>query len=253
MNDKTKDDQDSGTFSFDSIEDAHENIQEGSSLPNEPAIEAHSDATIQKVKDAKGVKDSFGTVFDPALHAVNSEGEPSRTPLGKFRKRRGTSSVSTKNKALVAQQQTAEQKASARAAGTLAADMMIGSCVTLLGDEWIPVGTKEQKDAVKFDEHSNLRRSFADYFEARNISDFPPGIALSIAMTSYIMPRVVGGKETKSRLAKAKVWITEKYDNMRKKKDAAQPDSGNNRERKDDVSKETVQAVVPDATRHART
>lgn len=249
--DKTKDE----NFSFESIENAHETILEDSPLPNKPAIEAQADATATKIKDAKGNKDSFGTVFDPALHAVNVEGAPSRTPLGKFRKKRGTSSVSTTSKALVAAQQTEQQKQAARAAGQLAADMMIGSCVTLLGEEWVPVTTGVDKKAepVKFDEHSNLRRSFADYFEAKNIRDFPPGIALSIAMTSYIMPRVIGGKETKSRLAKAKVWIAEKYAAMRKKKDATQPDSGDNGERENDTSEKDVRASESEATRNPRT
>jgi hypothetical protein len=239
-------------FSFGSLEDVHETIQEDSPLPNLAAIEAQSASTVETAKAAEGHKDSLGVVFDPKIHAVNAQGEPSKTPLGKFRKRRGLSSVETQNKALIAQQQTAEQKAAARAAGQLAADLLIGSAVTILGNEWVPVGEGGKQEPAKFNEHENLRRAFGDYFVAKNISDFPPGIALSIAMTSYIMPRVVAGPETKSKLAKAKAWLVEKYENMRKK-DAAQPDSGDNRERKDDTGKKAVSDEPPEATRHART
>ncbi len=237
MNTKANNDKTSA-FSFDSIEDIHEEIQEESSAPSTAAMEAAQEIVVEKAKETEGTKDSKGVVFDPKLHAVNSEGEPSKTPLGKFRKRRGLSTVSMTNKAIKEQQQTAEQKQSARVAGQLAADMFVGTAVTVFGEEWIPVGPKGKQEVATFNEHENLRRAFSDYFEAKGISDFPPGMALSIAVTGYMIPRLAGGKETKSRLAKAKVWITEKYQAMkdRSKKDAAQPDTGDDRKRKDDTS-----------------
>ncbi len=243
------------SFSFDSLDEVHENIQEESSAPNVAAIDAQQSATVETAKIASGNTDKAGTIFDPKLHAVNSDGEPSLTPLGKFRKKRGTSSVSTTNKELIAQQQTDAQKAAARAAGQLAADMMIGSCVTLLGEEWIPIGETGKQEPATFNEHENLRRAFGDYFAAKNISDFPPGMALSIALTSYMMPRFAAGKETQTRLAKAKIWITEKFNGMKKrgKKNAAQSNTGNDGERKDNAGKENGSDEPVKATRGSRT
>jgi len=242
-------------FSFDKLDDIHEAIQDESSEPKQSAVDAAQAETVEQVKAAQGNTDSAGTVFDPKLHAVSGDGEPSITPSGKFRKRRGVSKVSMTNAGLQEQQQTAENKAAARAAGQLAADMLVGSAVTMLGDEWIPVGTSGDQEPIKFDEHANLRRAFGDYFEAKGIHDFPPGIALSIAMTSYIMPRVAAGPETKTKLAKAKIWLVEKFNSIKKGREnnATQPDSGNDRERKDDDSKATMHDEPRGGTRHART
>ncbi len=242
-------------FTFDSLDVIHDEIQEDSSAPNVAAIEASQAATVEQAKIAQGKSDKAGIVFDPKIHAVNATGEPSLTPLGKFRKRRGTSTVSRTNKDLIAQQQTVEQQAAARATGQLAADLLVGSCVTLLGTEWVPVGLDGKQEIAKFNEHENLRRAFGDYFVARNISNFPPSMALSIAVTSYMMPRLVAGKETKTRLAKAKIWVADKFNNWKKrdKKDAAQPDTRNDRERKDDTSEKNGSDELPKATRSAST
>ncbi len=236
-----KNDDDTSTFSFDSIETVHDEIQGESSEPSVAAMAAAQDIVVETAKASEGITDAKGVVFDPKLHAVNSEGAPSKTVLGNFRKKRGLSSVSMTNKAIKEQQQTAEQKQSARAAGQLAADMFVGTAVTVFGEEWIPVGPKGKQEIATFNEHENLRRAFADYFEAKGISDFPPGMALSIAVTGYMMPRLAGGKETKSRLAKAKVWITEKYQAMkdRSKKDAAQSDTRDDGKRENNAGKAT--------------
>ncbi len=243
------------TFSFDSLDDVHENIQEESSAPNVAAIDAQQSATVETAKVASGNTDKAGTVFDPKLHAVNSEGEPSLTPLGKFRKRRGTSSVSSTNKALVEQQQTAEHKAAARANGHMFADVFIGSCVTLLGDEWVPVGESGKQEVATFNEHENLRRAFGDYAEAKDMRNFPPSTVLITAMFAYMMPRLMAGKETQTRLAKAKIWLTDKFNGLKKrgKKNAAQSDTRNDGERKDDPSEKDGSTKPPEATRGART
>ncbi len=221
-------------FSFDSVADVHDSIQDKSPAPNVAAIEAHGAAEVETIQAAAGVVDSKGVKFDATVHAVNADGEPSLTSLGKFRKKKGASKVANTTGAVVAEQ----AKQNARAAGYLAADMMVHSSMMILGSEWAPIGSKDIQADAAYDEHGNLRRAFGDYFEAKGISDFPPGIALSIAVSGYILPRIAAGKETKTRLAKAKFWITDKFNGMkRKRKDAAQSDTGNNGERKDDTSK----------------
>ncbi len=242
-------------FTFDSLESVHDEIQDESSAPNIPAIEASKVEVAGKVKAAAGTVDKKGVVFDPKLHAVNADGEPSLTPLGKFRKKRGASSISTTNKAIAEQQLSAENKAAARATGQLAADLFIGSCMQLLGDEWVPIGESGKQEMAKFNEHENLRRAFGDYCEAKNIHSMSPAMGLSIALSSYVAPRLMAGKETKTRLAKAKIWVSDKINAMkeRKTKDAAQSNSRDNGKRKDDTSKTASETEPPKAERHPRT
>jgi len=243
-------------FSFDSIAAAHDEIIEESSTPNESAIAAQETAHVEREVERTGNVDSQGTVFDPELHATNKEGEPSLTSTGKFRKKKGASKVSVTNKQLELQKADADAKAAARAAGQLAADMFIGSATMMLGSEWAPIGGSGQQEPIQFDEHSNMRRAFADYFEARGINDFPPGIALSIAITSYAMPRLVAGEETKGKLSRAKDWLASKWLAMRSKrkpKNAPQSDSRNDGKRQDNNSEETVQHEQSAGTRHPRT
>lgn len=227
------------TFSFDSLESQHEETLEQSTAPNEPMIEAHVVEETAKLEAALDRKDSKGTLFDPAIHAVNRDGDPSVTSLGKFRRKKGLS-VLTESVALT----DVKERAAARAAGQLAADLMIHSAIMLGGPEWNPRGTKDAElTAIEFNEHENLRRAFADYFEAKGISDFPPGVGLSIAVSGYMVPRFAGGKETRSRVAKVRDWFKGKFANIRKrkedKKDAAHVDSGDHPIRKDDAG-ETI-------------
>lgn len=231
-------------FSFDDLGGVHDAIQVESSEPNENFIEQ---TTAEEVATAQaktsGQTDKTGTAFDPELHAVDKDGNPSVTPLGKFRKKRGASKVAT-----VTQAQEAQTKiANAKAAASAAVDMSIQSLELLLGAEWTPV----QQDGL--DERNNLKDATANYFIAKEINDFPPGVALSVVVMAYAMPRIVGGPETKTRLAKAKIWLSEKYNNVRKKKNAAQPNSRNDRKRKDNDSEKVVQPEQAKRTRNAST
>ena len=237
-------------FSFDSTDEVHEAIQDESSEANLAAIGAAQETETETAREHSTNTDSAGTLFNPELHAVDKEGNPSVTPLGKFRKKRGASKVATQTDAA---KQIADEQA-ARAAGMLCADMIVGSACTLLGPEWQPVGPDMKQAPIEFDEHANLRKAFGDYFVAKGISDFPPGIALTIAVSSYAGPRLAAGEETKSRLTKAKFWIGEKLENWkRKRKDnAAQSNRRDDGKRKDDNGKETMRNESPETTRHAR-
>lgn len=243
-------------FSFDSLESVHDEIQDKSPDPNIPAIEASQETEIHIKEFTDGKKDSFGTVFDPKLHALDREGNPSKTSLGRYRKRRGLSKVSITSQQLLDAKKVKEKKESAQVTGMLAADLLIGSCVQLLGDEWIPVGIDGKlQEAIHFDEHSNMRRAFGNYFEAKGFDSFPPWVELNIALTAYIVPRLVAGKETKTKLAKVRDWASDKWKKWTKpkdKKDASQPDSRDNGKRENDTGEATVQPESPAATRHPR-
>lgn len=226
-------------FDFDSVDAVHDETLAQSPEANQDAIDAQAEEELETLREQAGNTDKDGTIFDADIHAVNAAGEPSVTPTGKFRKKRG-SVVATKSAAA----KTIQDEAAARAAGVLAADLMVGTSVALLGDEWIPLGESGEQEPIKYDEHSMLRKAFGDYFVAKNISDFPPGIALSIAVSSYAGARLAGGKETKSRLSKAWTWTSDKFKKLfkRGKKDAAHDNSRDNGVRKDDTGEVPVQS-----------
>ena len=232
------------SFSFDSISEVHDDIQEQSSAPNEAAVEAAAAVEVETVVEKSLNVDSEGTTFDPELHAVDKDGMPSVTPLGKFRKRRGASKIKTQTAA----QEYQQKINNATAAANAAVDMSIQSLQLLLGPEWEPI----QQDG--HDERAALKAATTNYFIAKDINDFPPGVALAVVVTSYAMPRIVAGKETQTRLGKAKIWFAEKLNSFkRKRKDAAQSNSRDDGKRKDDASETAMQHEPPAATRHART
>lgn len=238
-------------FSFDDISESHDGILDDSPEANPEAIAAHAEEEKTKLREQANNIDKDGTFFDAKIHAVDKDGNASLTVLGKFRKKRGFSKVATQTPgAKIIQDQVA-----ARAAGQLAADMVIGGAVALLGPEWIPIGEDGKQETLKFDEHSNLRRAFGDYFVAKNITDFPPGIALTIAMSSYAGARLAAGKETKSRLSKAWSWTSEKFNKLfsKAKENAAHADTRDNGIRKDDSRKEAVRKEPEERPQHAST
>lgn len=235
---------DNDSFSFDDLNEVHDNIQDESPEPKQSAIEAAQAVEVETLREQSDNVDSEGTVFNPELHATDKDGNPSVTPLGKFRKKRGASKVSTVSNA----QEQQDKINNAKAAASAAVDMSLQSLELLLGPEWKPI----QQDGI--DERANLKAATANYFIAKDINDFPPGVALTVVVMAYAMPRVTTGKETKTRLAKAKVWAAEKLNNLkRKRKDASQSNSRDDGKRKNDASKETMRNEPPEATRHPRT
>jgi hypothetical protein len=246
----------SDPFNFDNLTAVHNELQEQSSDPNVEAIAAHTAKQVESVADKSegrkpnsGTVDSTGASFDPSIHAVNAEGEPSVTPKGKFRKKRGVSKsvISQTSDAVKAAQEQQQRENAARAAGRVAVDMSIQSLTMLLGPEWEPV----QQNGI--DERQNLHNAFGDYFVAKDINDFPPGVALSIVCMAYALPRLTTGTETKTRLSKAKIWFNDKMKSMkRKRKNGAQSDSGNDGKRENDTSKTAMSPKQDKGTRHAR-
>jgi hypothetical protein len=85
-------------------------------------------------------------------------------------------------------------KTQCRAAGILAAQTLIALGVTVGGEEFKPI--TDEKTGTN--EQDNLTMAFANYFEVKGITDIPAGVALSIAVAGYIVPRFTMPK-TQSR------------------------------------------------------
>ncbi len=124
--------------------------------------------------------DSTGTIFDENVHAVNRNGEPSYTKSGRFRKKArkvvDRESVSNEEREEIEQYERA-------AAGTVATIEMIG--VMLGGDSFRYIKDKK----MRVDERAAGIDAFTNYYKEYGITDFPPGIALTLWGVTYALPR----------------------------------------------------------------
>ncbi len=124
--------------------------------------------------------DSTGTIFDENIHAVNRNGEPSYTKSGRFRKK----ARKVVDRESVGQEERAEIEQYERAAaGTVATIEMIG--VMLGGDSFRYIKDKK----MRIDERAAGVDAFTNYYREYGITDFPPGIALTLWGLTYALPR----------------------------------------------------------------
>lgn len=183
------------------------------------AIAAHKAEQAELESKYAGMIDAAGETFDPEAHAVDGDGNPKKTKAGNWAKKRGRKSVS-ENASVgrvggklpeKAPEQIAREKSFAT--GRFAAGSLIQLGIMIGGDEWHPI-----KDAQSgIDERAALESAFGEYFAANDMTDFPPGVALAIAVGGYALPRMAAPK-TRSRLGKVKDWIAEKYLAFRRKR-----------------------------------
>ncbi len=186
-----------------------------------PEVQQHAidnEAAQQEEIKAKyaDLKDRHGNSFDPAIHKTGKDGEPTLSPQGNLIKKPGRKKADANNNSGgsviggLGQEDKkvdpeAQQRATARVSGTMAANLMITLGVVVGGEEWHPV--KHEKTGL--DEKLMLEGAFADYFEATGKTDIPPGMALTVAIGGYVLPRFTMPK-TRGRLQKVKDWIVGK-------------------------------------------
>lgn len=65
------------------------------------------------------------------------------------------------------------------------------------------------------DEFSTMQENFEKYFEAKGISDFPPGIALGLTLSCYYT-RILLTEKTRPKVALFFAWVKNKYYAFRK-------------------------------------
>ncbi len=139
-----------------------------------------SNETSDNVVSDDALIDSTGTIFDENIHAVNRNGEPSYTKSGRFRKK--ARKVVERESASKEERDEIEQYERA-AAGTVATIEMIG--VMLGGDSFRYVKDKK----MRIDERAAGVDAFTNYYKEYGITDFPPGIALTLWGLTYALPR----------------------------------------------------------------
>ena len=167
--------------------------------------------------------------FDSEIHAMR-DGKPiptirhGKVVPGKFQLKRGKKKGTPQKAASVVSGDSMVSPGEivnngGQAAGKAAAHMLITLGCTIGGDEFQPV----KDETYGIDEAANLETAFGDYFVATGRTDFPPGIALSIAVGGYILPRFTRPK-TKSRLEKAGEWLYLKFRGLKKRKKPETPE-----------------------------
>ena len=195
-------------------------VQETAPPVSEHTVAAHDAAEAEKASRFADLRDASGAAFDPEIHVTDANGEPSLTKLGKLKRRPGrkgspASSANTSRLGTLSSAQKTGQAGepgtatpgavSPRVAGRFAADALILLGVQIGGEEWLPAVNEE----IGLDEKATLEMAFGDYFEAKNIADFPPGVALTIAVLGYAAPRFAKPK-TQKRVGRLKGWVARK-------------------------------------------
>jgi hypothetical protein len=201
--------------------------------------------------------DKLGNAFDSAIHQTTKDGRPLVTKTGKLARRPGnkagsnghksklvippTPGASTGGPATPAPDAAAKSSAGRLLAARAAASTLISAGIWYGGDEWRPYkGTVEGRD---IDERQSLINAFDEYFAAKEIDDFPPGIALTITVWAYAAPRVTmqgTANRTKSLWGRFKLWLVKrKLAKDENRKNALHNDRTNG-EREDNAGQETL-------------
>lgn len=189
------------------------------------AIEQEILSENEKLAQYSHLKDTDGNSFDPSIHKTNKAGEPTLSTKGKLIKKPGrkpganAANSAGKQSSVVggAQSVTTDKdqqaRLQARASGTMAANLVLQIGIVAGGEEWHP----RIDEQTGLDEKTMLEGAFADYFEATGKTDIPPGMALTVALGAYALPRFTMPK-TQSRLSKLKMGLKQWWINRKLKK-----------------------------------
>lgn len=145
-------------------------------------------------------------VFNPEIHETSADGKPVLTPTGRYKMKKGA-----RARLIVPASDQSEEKAAAmkaaqrRMAASAVVDSFINTGVMIFGEEWLPetqiiLDPATQKELGKIEEREMLITSCDQYMAAKGINDIPPGLCLTLVVSSYCLKRVQKPK-TQARLA----------------------------------------------------
>lgn len=189
---------------------AEAKIEEGTQAPSNQS----TDATSTEV-------DAAGVVWNADLHATSADGSHPKTAAGFWKKKRGAKSGSPRPSSVIGGRksapaaptgptQTEIAHAQGMAAGAAMAHTIFMMGQALGGSEWAP-----RKNPI--DEATMMEQAWGNYFVATGRTDFPPGMALGIALCTYAAPRFTM-PETRGRMSRFKLWIAAKIVKRKLKK-----------------------------------
>lgn len=171
-----------------------------------PKIQEENNSDQSNQSD--GEKDSAGDAWNPDIHSAN---KLKTKQGGKWRRKRGAGAASK----VILPDQRAQQlaqagetaKNNARMAGAAAANSIFLLGTMFGGEEWRPITVDESGITFSpIDEKKMMSEAFSEYMLAKGITDFPPGLTLTMALVSYVAPRLAMPK-TKERMRGIKGWI----------------------------------------------
>jgi len=217
------------TETVETTETPKSNVEEiaESLLESAPGVSQH---VIEKEEQAQSeISNQGGEVFDPAIHAVDPEtGEPIKTASGTYRRKPGRKAGGggNINKPLLKSQlgstgattNNAGQAAPSVDSGTVAAGIATAHAIfqagqLLGGEEWAPIKNAE----YGLDETKQMETAWIEYYKAKGVTDFPPGVILLMTLGAYAAPRFALPK-TKSRLQVAVSWVKNKLSRKKEEK-----------------------------------
>lgn len=150
------------TKNIDSVEQYVDNSDfVGKLIDNKPIVDEEN---IEAVDNFNKNNDD---TFDPTIHQVNTDGTPSMTKTGKYRKKRKSKNGGN---------DIDEYKS----LGTLTA-VTLTSILSVLNDEFAP---KKVPDEIE-----SLSAAFARYYESKDIKEINPTMELGITLAGYVIPR----------------------------------------------------------------
>ena len=185
----------------------------------EHAIEEEKNKNDAIAESYADLKDKAGNGFDPTIHKVNKNGEPTVSPLGNLIKKPGRKKEGSSTKSVIGVKVDPKTdpdhmlKMQSQASGKMAANLLMTIGIVAGGEEWQPMSDP----TTGLDEKAMMETAFADYFEATGKTDIPPGMVLTVAIGGYMLPRFTMPK-TQSRIQKVKVWFVKKIADRKLKK-----------------------------------
>ena len=185
-------------FTFDdSVVGVGDEILEKMPDVQEHAVAAHEEK--QQEAAANVETDDEGTPFDPAIHTGT------KLKNGTWRKKKNAtanpgsivapSRKKTASAGAADATPQADPNAEAVATGTVIATMFLGACQSIGGEEWTPTQHEREFQTA----------AWQAYCVAKNMKELSPGLALFIAIGSYVGPRFAKPK-TAAKLGRVKNW-----------------------------------------------
>lgn len=174
--------------------------------------------------------------FDPDIHMTDGQGQPIKTKGGAYRKKPGVKKSGSKSVVNTGQKSAKEIQAQMEAEKTEAENLQSAVVVSgILENLQMKLISEEFKydDLERRTNVENWKATF-EHYGGVNIS---PPVALAMDHATIILKRSQM-KETSSRFALAKTWLKNKFSFIKRKRENALSDSGQNVERKNDVRKE---------------
>lgn len=153
-----------------------------------------ADTTISSISDLSETHAVVYEGFDPAIHAVDADGNPKKKPDGTYAKKRGRKPGTMTASAAAGSALppklaptsanvplTASAGLSSEAAARQFTNAFISGGVMIFGADWEPEDKSEPQE---------LKNALKDYFDADGVPNIPPWFGVALAFGTYSAKRL---------------------------------------------------------------